>query len=135
MKKALILGLSSGILSGIAAVVYNHFYSEALVVDFSAIAKTPALLGSSIFGCVLASLGYFFFTKVVKNNPDPLFNAIFLILSFASFAGPFSAPLPLDTESPELFVGLTIPMHLFPPLFWMALKPLIYKSGNAQTAA
>lgn len=111
-------------MAGLAAVIYNIAYQQALVVDFSAVMNTPAIVGSSIFGAVLAGLGYHFFSKWVRSNTDLWFNAIFLVLTFATFAGSFAANLPEGMESPELFPGLSIPMHLFPMLFWLAIKPL-----------
>lgn len=124
MKTHFFHGLVAGVLSGLAAYVYNTAYSAALLVDFSAVMNTPSILGSSIFGCVLASLGYYFFSKWVQLGRDVWFNAIFLVLTFATFVGSFAANLPEDLESPELFPGLSIPMHLFPMLFWLAVKPL-----------
>ncbi len=124
MKTHFLHGLLAGVLAGLAAVVYNMAYREALLVDFSAVMSTPAIMGSSIFGTVLAATGYYFFTKWGPANADTWFNALFLVLTFASFAGSFAANLPEDIESPELFPGLSVPMHLFPMLFWLALKPL-----------
>ena len=124
MKTHFIHGLLAGGLAGLAAVVYHMAYREALLVDFSAVMSTPAIVGSSIFGTMLAATGYHFFTKWVPANADTWFNALFLVLTFASFVGSFAANLPEDIESPELFPGLSIPMHLFPMLFWLALKPL-----------
>jgi len=51
----------------------------------------------------------------------------FLILSFASFYSPFAVMLPMNVQSSELFPGLTIPMHLMPVLFWIAMKPFFYR--------
>jgi hypothetical protein len=124
MKSHFLHGLVAGVLAGLAANVYNTMYSEALLVDFSAVVNTPAILGSSIFGGVLASLGHYFFSKWVRRGTDAWFNAIFLVLTFATFVGSFAANLPEDVESPELFPGLSVPMHLFPMLFWLAVKPL-----------
>lgn len=124
MKSHFLHGLVAGVLAGLAAYVYNTIYREALLVDFSAVLNTPAILGSSIFGSVLASLGYYFFSKWVRRGTDAWFNAIFLMLTFATFVGSFAANLPEDVESPELFPGLSVPMHLFPMLFWLAVKPL-----------
>jgi hypothetical protein len=124
MKSHFLHGLVAGVLAGLAAYVYNTIYREALLVDFSAVLNTPAILGSSIFGSVLASLGYYFFSKWVRRGTDAWFNAIFLVLTFATFAGSFAANLPDNVESPELFPGLSVPMHLFPMLFWLAVKPL-----------
>lgn len=124
MKKQFFHGLIAGVLAGLAAYVYNIAYREALLVDFSAVMNTPAILGSSIFGSVLASMGYHFFSKWVRRGTDVWFNIIFLVLTFATFGGSFAASLPENVESPELFPGLSVPMHLFPMLFWLAVKPL-----------
>jgi len=128
MKKVFYHGITSGILAALAASIYYKFYTEAMMLDYSKVANFASISGSSIFGCLLASLGYFWFSKLIKWNTDVLFNALFILLSFASFIGPFSAELPLDIFAPELFVGLSIPMHLFPVLFWIASKPAFYKN-------
>lgn len=126
MKQALTHGVTAGILAAFASLAYNTAYSQALVVDFSKVINPTGIIGSSIFGGVLASVGYHVFSKWVKNQADIWFNMIFLVLSFASLISPFAVSLPLSIESPELFAGLTIPMHLFPVLFWVAAKPLFY---------
>ena len=130
MKTHFLHGLVAGVLAGLAAYVYNTAYREALLVDFSTVMNTSAILGASIFGCVLASLGYHFFSKWVRRGTDAWFNTIFLALSFATFGGSFAASLPENVESPELFPGLSVPMHLFPILFWLAVKPL-FKTDRA----
>jgi hypothetical protein len=123
-------GITSGALAGLASLVYHEAYSKALLVDFSKVVMTSGIISSCIFGCVLASVGYHFFSKCLKGRTDVWFNVLFLVLSFVSFAGPFSANLPMDIESPELFAGLTIPMHLFPVLFWLATKPLFFSQSQ-----
>ena len=128
MKKTFLHGVTAGVLSGIASLVYNTSYSEAMWADFSEVVNPGAIMGACIFGCVLASVGYHFLTKWMSKGGDMLFNGIFLALSLASFVSPFAAELPLTIESPELFVGLTIPMHLFPMLFWLAVKPLFFRN-------
>lgn len=129
MKKHFFHGLVAGVLAGLAAYIYNMAYREALLVDFSAVMNISAIWGASVFGCVLASLGYYFVSKWVPRVTDVWFNAIFLVLTFATFVGSFAAQLPEDIESPELFPGLSVPMHLFPMLFWLAVKPL-FKAGS-----
>jgi predicted membrane channel-forming protein YqfA (hemolysin III family) len=127
MKNTFWHGIVAGVLAGLAAFVYNYAYSEALLVNFSKVINPIAIFGSSIFGCVLAALGYHFFSKWVHTHTDAWFNIIFLILTFASLAGSFAANLPSDIETPELFAGLSVPMHFFPVLFWLATKPLFSK--------
>jgi hypothetical protein len=127
MKQTLYHGAISGVLAGLAASIFNEAYSQALIVDFTSVFTWINLLAVCIFSCVLASLGYFFFTKWVTKGTDSWFNAIFLIISFLTFLLPFSSELPMEIEYPELFPGLALPMHLFPILFWLATKPLFIK--------
>ncbi|MDZ7878803.1 MAG: hypothetical protein U5L45_14075 [Saprospiraceae bacterium] len=129
MKNTLLHGLLSGGLAGLASSVFNYAYNMAFITDFSKAINTVSIFGSSIFGTVLAALGYHFFSKMVKTHADIWFNIIFLGLTFASLVGSFAANLPTDIESPELFAGLSVPMHLFPILFWLATKPL-FKKGD-----
>ena len=130
LKKVFLHSLLAGVLAGVAAAVYNYAYCRAMLVDYSKFLALPALLGSSIFGCVLAGLGYYLLYRKWGPKADLPFNAIFLLLSFVAFMGPLTAHLPLEVASPELFPGATIPMHLFPALFWLALKPLFAEKAN-----
>ena len=124
MKKVFIHGTVAGVASATVGVIYNLTYSKALFVDFSKAINPLAIISACIFGCLLASLGYYFFAKQITRHTDAWFNLIFLIITFVSFASPFAAHLPLDVQSPELFPGLAIPMHIFPALCWIAAKPL-----------
>lgn len=124
MKTVFIQGLLAGVLAGLAATMYQYLYHAALLVDFTAVMSPTALFASSIFGCILASLGYWLFSKWVRSNTDVWFNLIFLLLTFGSLSGSFGASLPPEIESPELLPGLSVPMHLFPMLFWLSVKPL-----------
>jgi hypothetical protein len=133
MKKVFIHGITAGIFAAIAAIVYNKMYSDALMVDFSKLINVTSISGSIIFGCILASVGYYFFSKLIKSNVDVWFNIIFLVITFASFISPLSATLPFEIESPELFAGLAIPMHIFPVLFWLATKPLFWKTAEIES--
>ena len=130
-KRSMLLGVVSGILAGIASVVYQRVYSSSLGVDFSAIAKPAGIIISSVVGCLIAGAGFGLLSKWLKSNAEIVFNLIFVILSFASILPAFAAKLPLDTNSPELFPGLVIPMHFFPALAWFTLKPLFIKQVAA----
>ncbi|TLX71060.1 hypothetical protein E9993_21270 [Labilibacter sediminis] len=125
MKNDLTHGVLAGLLAGIASVLFLNVYSSNLEVDFSAVAKPVMIIISSIIGTVLASVGYFLYKKIkwFSRQADLIFNIVFFILSFLSIYGTFSAPLPPNTLKPELFSGLTIPMHFFPMLFWLVVKP------------
>ncbi len=128
MKQIFFHGLNSGLLAGLAAIVYNSAYTEAMLVDFSTVINPTSVMGACLFGCTLASLGYWALGKMIKKPlaRDLIFNALFLVLSFGSFASSFAFELPLEVEYPELFPGLSVPLHLFPALFWLATKPLFY---------
>ena len=126
-KQALLLGIVSGLLAGIAGLVYAHLYFTINEADFSKVASTLRILSSSLFGGVLAAIGYTAILKWLKGKGEIVFNLLFTILSFASLLLPIAFKLPLKIETPELFPGMVIPMHFFPALGWYTLKPLLLK--------
>ncbi|HEX9509821.1 MAG TPA: hypothetical protein VF939_05030 [Puia sp.] len=126
-KKALLLGIVSGLLAGIAALVYARVYHSSLGADFSKVATSVKIVAGSLFGGVLAAIGYWLLDKMLKEKGEIVFNFLFSILSFATLLAPFAVKLPLDIETPELFPGMVIPMHFFPALAWYTLKPLFIK--------
>src|SRR4051812_43044 len=128
LKKLLLLGLVSGLLAGIASIIYQKVYAASLGEGFTETVTIAKILGSCVGGTLIAALGYALLSKVLKGNTEPVFNLIFTILSFVTILAPFAAKLPMTIEAPELFPGLTIPMHFFPALAWFTLKPLFAKS-------
>lgn len=126
-KKALLLGIVSGLLAGIAGLVYARVYYTANEADFSKVASSVRILASSLFGGVLAAIGYTILDKLLKAKGEIVFNFIFTLLSFASLLLPIGFKLPLNIATPELFPGMVIPMHFFPALGWYTLKPLFIK--------
>ncbi len=126
-KKIIFLGLVSGLLAGIAALVYANVYNSALGTDFSQIVKPTGIMMTSLIGCLLAAVAYYFSNRWLKNTGEIIFNLVFVLLTFASILGPFATQLPLEIEMPELFPGLTVPMHFFPALAWFTLKPLFIR--------
>jgi ABC-type branched-subunit amino acid transport system permease subunit len=126
-KKALLLGVVSGLLAGIAGLVYAKVYYTANEADFSKVASAIRILASSLFGGVLAAIGYSILDKWLKTKGEIVFNFIFTLLSFASLLLPIGFKLPLTIETPELFPGMVIPMHFFPALGWYTLKPLFLR--------
>lgn len=126
LKKILLPGLSAGILAAIAAMIYQKIYLTALGADFGTVVSVTGIFVACIAGTLLASLGYFLLDKWLKHRTPFIFNLLLVLLSFASIIGPISASLPLTLEAPELFPGLTVPMHFFPALAWFLLSPLFY---------
>jgi hypothetical protein len=128
LKKLLILGVVSGLLAGIVGLIYQKVYASSLGDGFTNVAKPANIMISCLLGCIIAAVGYFLLSKVLKSNTEAVFNLLFTIITFATILGPIAAKLPLETEMPELFPGLAIPMHFFPALAWFTLKPLFAKS-------
>jgi hypothetical protein len=128
IKKSLLLGAVSGILAGVAGVVYQKVYAASLGADFVGIAKPVNIVMTTIIGGLIAAVGFWLMDKWLKGKGEIAFNLVFAILSFASILPAFAFRLPFDIESPELFPGLVVPMHFFPALAWFTLKPLFIKS-------
>jgi len=58
-KKSLFLGITAGFLSGVACIIFSIVYKETMFTDFSPVVSNFNLIGASLFGCILASIGYF----------------------------------------------------------------------------
>lgn len=127
-KKSLALGIVSGLLAGIAGIVYAHLYYTINEADFSKVASTVSIISASLFGGVLAAVGYTLLDKWLKARGEIVFNLVFTLISFISLLGPIAARLPRNIDTPELFPGMVIPMHFFPALAWFTLKPLFIRN-------
>jgi hypothetical protein len=127
-KRAFLLGVVSGILAGVASLIYAGIYRKHIGADFSQIATVVNIMAGSVGGGILAAIGFWLADKVLKNRGEIVFNFVFVILSFMSLLAPIAVRLPLDVEAPELFPGYAIPMHFFPALAWFTLKPLFIPS-------
>lgn len=123
MKANLIHGVIAGVLSAIASIVYLNIYQNLNFVDFSSILNTGAVIGASLFGCMLMASGYMLLTKLDKPKLKGVLNSIIAILSILSIFSPLLMDLPLELEFPELFPALAIPMHLFPAMIFFGLEP------------
>jgi len=130
-KKALLLGIVSGLLAGIAGLIYAHLYYSINEADFSKVAPTIRIIASSLAGGVLAAIGFTILNKWLNRNGEIVFNLLFSIISFASLLMPIAYKLPTSLETPELFPGMVIPMHFFPALAWFTLKPLFIRQPVA----
>jgi hypothetical protein len=126
-KKLLLLGAIAGVLAGVASLVYQKVYTGSTGADFSTIAKPVNIVLTCTVAGLLASVGYGLLIKWLPKQGEIIFNFLLMIITFASILGPFAVKLPLDIEQPELFPGLTVPMHFFPALAWFTLKPLFIK--------
>jgi ABC-type branched-subunit amino acid transport system permease subunit len=127
-KKSLALGIVAGLLAGIAGVIYAHLYYTINEADFSKVASTINILAASIFGGVLAAIGYTLLDRWLSTRGEIVFNLVFTLISFISLLAPIAVRLPRNIDTPELFPGMVIPMHFFPALAWFTLKPLFIRS-------
>lgn len=130
MKKIFIHGVVAGILASTASIIYFNLYQSTLGTSFEQIINAGSIIGSSMIGCVLMSLGYFLLFKFKKENITGVLNIAISVLSFASIMGAITISLPLEVESPELFPGLAIPMHFFPALAFFAIEPFFRQKAT-----
>lgn len=129
-KKALLLGIVSGLLAGAAGIVYARVYYSANEADFSKVAGTVHILAASLFGGVLAAMGWALSDRLFKTKGEIVFNLLFTTISFASLLLPIGHRFSPPIDTPELFPGMVIPMHFFPALGWYTLKPLFLNSAK-----
>jgi len=129
-KKSLLLGIVSGLLAGLAGVVYARLYYSINEADFSAVVTSVKIVAASLFGGVLAAAGYTLLDRWLKIRGEIVFNLLFTLISFASLLIPIAAKLPRTIDPQELFLfpGMVIPMHFFPALGWYTLKPMFIRS-------
>jgi hypothetical protein len=134
LKPLLNLGLFAGILAASESIIYSKIYSLALGVDFSMIVTIPGITIASIAVCLIAGIVYLFLYKCLQEKTDFTFTTMFVLLSLATSVLPVAFELPLTINNPELFPGLAIPMHIFPVLAWLTLKPLLFNTppGSGQ---
>ena len=126
-NKSLILGIVSGVLAGIAGIVYTHVYYKINEADFSAVVSPMKIIAASLAAGILAAVGYTILDRLMKKNGEIVFNFLLTIISFSSLLLPIAYKLPLTLETPDLFPGMVIPMHFFPALSWYTLKPLFIR--------
>jgi ABC-type branched-subunit amino acid transport system permease subunit len=127
-RKSLALGIVSGLLAGIAGVIYARLYYSINEADFSRVVSTVKIIAASLFGGVLAAIGYTLLDRWLRTRGEIVFNLLFALISFITLLGPIAVRLPRNIDTPELFPGMVIPMHFFPALAWFTLKPIFIKS-------
>ena len=123
-KRIFFWGLSAGVLSTVASIIYNRIYFFAMEADYSRLINAGSLASINLLSCLFAATGFWLMKKWFSNKAEVIFNFTFTILSFASIIIPIAATLPLEVGSPELFPGLAVPMHFFPAMAWYTLRPL-----------
>jgi hypothetical protein len=110
-----------------AALIYNSVYSNAFMVDFSAVMNSVAIVSATLIGIILMGASHLVAHKWLKGKGLGIINLLICVLSFASIIGIFTMKFPFDIEFPELFPGLAVPMHFFPALAFFAVQPFFGK--------
>lgn len=128
MKSHLLHGIIAGFLSGFAGVVYLNIYQNLLFLDYGLVINWSGILGATMIGCILMSLGYFVLEKIKKVKFKGILNLVYMLLSFLSIAPIMTISLPLEVDFPELFPGLAIPMHFFPLMIFFGIIPFFSKT-------
>ncbi|HLX67105.1 MAG TPA: hypothetical protein VKR41_08920 [Puia sp.] len=75
-KKSLALGIVSGLLAGIAGIVYSRVYYTINESDFSKVASAVKIVAASLFGGVLAAVGYTLLDKWLKTRGEIVFSFV-----------------------------------------------------------
>ena len=108
----------------VAAVIFQRIHQFATYTDFSKIVNIPVLIAVNLGVCMIAAVLFFLLQKLPGLKGRFIFNLFFVLMSFMSVTWSFAVTLPLDLSFPELFPGLTVPMHFFPGLAWFTFQPL-----------
>ena len=114
-------------MAAVAAIIFKRIHEFATYSDFSKVVGMPVLFAVNLGVCLIAAILYWGFLKWLGRKGEIIFNFVFAIGSFASITWSFAITLPLDIQFPELFPGLTLPMHFFPALAWFTIRPLFMK--------
>ena len=123
-KRIFFWGLTAGIMAATAALIFKRIHEFATYTDFSKVVSTPVLIALNVGICLIAAVVYWGLTKWLNRTGEVIFNFLFAVVSFASITWSLAVTLPLEIQMPELFPGLTVPMHFFPALAWFTLRPL-----------
>jgi hypothetical protein len=131
-KRIFFLGLVAGVMASVAAIIFQRIHQFATYTDFSKIVSVPVLMAINIGVGMIASLVFFLIQKLLPGPKGRFaFNLFFVLISFMSITWSFAITLPLDVQFPELFPGLTVPMHFFPALAWFTFEPLLIAGPRA----
>ena len=125
-------GMIAGVFSGISGFIYQAIYERMYFVDFSSIVNPGSIMSASLIGCILMSFGYIVLQRLQRSNFKGWLNAAYMVLSFASILPAMGISLPLDTEFPELFPALVVPMHFFPIAILFGLDPFFQFATEAE---
>lgn len=122
-KRTLLMVVIASMLSSTASIIYLNVYKESMIIDYSNVIRPSDIISACTIGCILMAISYKYALHWKGPKTTGWLNIAFSVFSFATIAGVMGYNLPLETESPELFPGLIIPMHFFPVLSILTIQP------------
>jgi len=125
-KKSLFLGIATAVFSSAGAILYAKFYNDTLF-DYSKLLSYTTIAASCTCVAIFASIGFWCATMVLKSWGEFAFNFLFAMGTMGSIYYPLDANMPSDEFG--YFVVYAIPLHFFPVLAWMTLKPLFFRKA------
>jgi hypothetical protein len=138
-KKYLILGIVAAVLSSAGAVFYGIFFNKNLF-DFSIAVGPISITAACTFVSIFAAVAAWAADKALKSWSEFVFNLLFSIGTMASIMFPINFQFPknililiqgINFEGVESFFPIyAIPMHFFPVLVWVTLKPLFFRKRS-----
>jgi hypothetical protein len=138
-KRFLILGVLTAVLSSAGAIAYGTFYNKNLF-DFSLAVGPIMIAATCTFVSIFAACSAWLSNRVLGSWGEFAFNLLFSLGSMASVLMPINYEFPpqvlteiqeVNFEGVESFFPVyTIPMHFFPVLVWISLKPLFFKKRS-----
>ena len=127
-KRIFFWGLTAGILSAVASIIYQQIHEYASYTEFRRILSIPMIIAVNLIGAMLAAFTFWACHKVFRKNAEFIFNLLLALGTIASIFYPIIFfKLPLDIPAPEMFPVLAVPMHFMPAMAWFTLRPLFAK--------
>jgi len=128
MKKFMIHGILSALISSIAGGLFLKFYYSLELDQSEKVLPIWKVIAIYISLSLLLSLILFQAKKILNNLGVIMVNTILSIVTTASIVYPITyVNQNLDTT----FIAVAaIPVHFIMPMIWMALQPIIFNSNN-----
>lgn len=123
IRKALLLGICTGIISALGATGYANMYNTTLF-DYSADLGYLTIAGTCIFISVAVSLVFWVAVIGLGKWGELVFNIVFCVGTMMSIEIPMNAKI--ANEIPDFYPVYAIPLHFFPVLAWMGLRGFIF---------
>ena len=127
-KKLLLLGIATAVVSSLGAIMFAKFYNDT-IFDYTKILSYTSIAAGCTFVSIFAAVTFWAAQMILKSWAEFIFNAVFAIGSMASILYPISAEVQNDEFG--YFMVYAIPLHFFPVLTWVTLKPLFFRKNIA----